>query len=52
MTSCAFWVGLPEDISKFLQALSQIDELTTDELLAQTRNILKEPEPITAAAGK
>ena len=44
-------VGLPEDISKLLQASSRIDELTTDELLARAQNILKEPELVTAAAG-
>ena len=48
--SCAFLVGLPEDISRLLWASSRIDELTTAELLARARNILKEPEPITAAA--
>ena len=45
----AFLVGLTEDISKLLRVFSRIDELT-NELLARARNILKEPEPITAAA--
>lgn len=48
--SCAFLVGLPEEVSKLLRASSRIDELSTDELLARARNICKEQEPIAAAA--
>ena len=48
--SCAFLVGLPEDISRLLQVLSRIDKLTMDELLTRAQNILKELKPITAAA--
>lgn len=51
MSRCAFLVGLSEDVSRLLRVSSRIDRLTTDELLAQTRNIFKEPEPITAAVG-
>ena len=45
---CAFLAGLPDDISRLLRSSSRLDELGIDELLARTRNILKDTELVAS----
>ena len=47
---CAFMPGLPNDVSRLLRASLRLNKLGIDELLARTRNILKDTELVAAAA--
>ena len=42
---CAFWAGIPDDISRLLRVSWRLDEL-----LARTQNILKDIELVAVAA--